>query len=91
MGPRVAVCRPVDRETVVGLPFWCRTSKVNFLFVGHEHAGDNLAVLYTLVASCESVGVNPLDYLADVLMRIQTHPADRIDELLPDRWTRPAS
>jgi hypothetical protein len=28
-------------------------------------------------------GVNPVTYLADVLMRVQTHPASRIDELLP--------
>jgi hypothetical protein len=25
-------------------------------------------------------------YLRDVLDRISTHPAKRIDELLPDRW-----
>jgi len=62
-----------------------------FLFVGHEEAGDNLAALYTLVRSCEAVGVNPLDYLADVLIRIQTHPADRIDDLLPHRWAPPAA
>ena len=59
----------------------------NFLFFGHEQAGENIAGLYTLVASCEAVGVNPLEYLADVLLRIQTHPADRIDELLPHRWS----
>ena len=58
----------------------------NFLFVGHEAAGRNLAVLYTLVASCEANGKNPWLYLRDVLTRIGTHPASRIDELLPDRW-----
>ena len=31
--------------------------------------------------------VTELEYLRDVLLRISTHPADRIDELLPDRWT----
>jgi transposase len=31
--------------------------------------------------------VNPVDYLADVLIRMQTHPASRIDELLPHAWT----
>jgi transposase len=31
--------------------------------------------------------VNPVDYLADVLLRVQTHPASRIEELLPHRWT----
>lgn len=63
-----------------------------FLFVGHEQAGRNLAGLYSLVATCEACGVNPEAYLADVLIRIQTHPQSRIDELLPDRWTpaRPA-
>ena len=61
----------------------------NFLFFGHEQAGKNLAGLYTLVASCEAVGVNPLEYLADVLIRVQTHPVDRIDELLPCSWKLP--
>jgi len=58
----------------------------NFLNVGHDEAGNNTAVLYTLTASCEAAGVNPLDYLADVLLRVQTHPAADIDDLLPHRW-----
>ena len=61
----------------------------NFLFVGHEESGHDLAVLYTLVASCEKNGVNPITYLTDVLMRVQTHPANRIEELLPHRWKPP--
>ncbi len=31
--------------------------------------------------------MNPVEYLADVLIRAQTHPASRIDELLPHNWT----
>ena len=58
----------------------------NYLFVGHKEAGENLAVLYTLVASCEKNGVNPYSYLADVLLRIQSHPRSKIDELLPHKW-----
>jgi transposase len=61
----------------------------NFLFVGHEDAGQNLAALYTLVASCEKNRVNAIAYLTDVLTRIQTHPASRIAELLPHRWKPP--
>jgi len=63
----------------------------NFLFVGHEDAGRNLAALYTLVASCEKNGVNAIAYLTDVLTRVQTHPACRVDELLPHRWKPPDS
>jgi transposase len=33
--------------------------------------------------------VNPVDYLADVLIRVQTHLASRIDELLPHNWRPP--
>lgn len=59
----------------------------NFLFVGHEDAGDNIAALYTLVATCEAHGVNPFEYLRDVLIRVSSHPASDIDALLPHRWT----
>ena len=51
------------------------------------------AGLYSIVATCEVNGANPVAYLADVLRRAQTHPASRIDEPLPHgcRRTRPES
>lgn len=58
----------------------------NYLFVGHEKAGENLAGLYSLVATCEAHGVNAQAYLADVLIRVQTHPQSRINELMPKAW-----
>ena len=64
----------------------CLPRRKNFLFVGGEDAGENVAGLYSLVATCEANEVNPIAYLTDVLLRVSTHPADRIDELLPDAW-----
>ena len=58
----------------------------NYLFVGDVASGKSLAGLYSLVATCESRGINPFDYLADVLARVQDHPAKAIDELLPGAW-----
>ena len=63
----------------------------NFLFVGNEDAGDNIAGLYSLVATCEAHGKNPLEYLTDVLGRLGSHPQSRIDELLPALWKPAAS
>lgn len=63
----------------------------NFLFVGHDEAGENLAGLYSLIATCEAHQVNPVDYLADVLLRVQSHPASRVDELLPQNWRPPST
>ncbi|MBA2660839.1 MAG: IS66 family transposase [Bradymonadaceae bacterium] len=58
----------------------------NFLFVGHDEGGRNLAILQSLVSSCIANEINPQEYLADVIMRIQDHPRSAIDELLPDVW-----
>jgi len=65
--------------------------RANFLFVGNEQAGHDLAVLYTLVASCEKNGVNAITYLTDVLARVQSHPARDVEQLLPHRWKPPAT
>jgi transposase len=58
----------------------------NYLFVGDVDSGASLIGLYSLVATCESRGINPYDYLTDVLGRVQDHPANALDELLPSAW-----
>jgi transposase len=61
-------------------------ARKNSLFFGNEHAGRCFMVLYSLIAMCERQDINPEIYLADVLIRIQDQPKDRLIELLPDRW-----
>ena len=61
-------------------------ARKNSLFFGNEEAGRRFMVLYSLIATCERHDVNPEVYLADVLLRIQDHPSDRLSELLPHRW-----
>ena len=58
----------------------------NSLFFGNERAGRRFMILYSLIATCARHDVNPETYLADVLIRIQDWPRDRVAELLPDRW-----
>lgn len=60
----------------------------NYLFFGDVEAGSNIAGLYTLIATCEARGINPFAYLADVIARVQDHPAQRLDELLPGAWAQ---
>ena len=61
----------------------------NFLFVGHKEAGHNLAILQTVCSTCLLHGVNPYEYIRDVAVRVATHPASRLDELLPMNWVPP--
>jgi transposase len=58
----------------------------NWLFVGSELAGERAAVVMSLVQSAKLNKVEPWAYLRGVLARIHSHPASRIDELLPHRW-----
>ncbi|MCP3170237.1 IS66 family transposase [Myxococcus qinghaiensis] len=79
---------PLDNNRSEGALRKVALGRKNFLFVGHEAAGESLAGLYALVATCEVNDINPEEYLADVLLRVQTHPQSRIGELLPHEWKR---
>lgn len=80
---------PVDNNKAEGALRVVALGRKNFLFVGDEDTGENLAGLYSLVATCEANDVDPIAYLSDVLFRVDTHPAARIDELLPHQWRPP--
>ena len=58
----------------------------NSLFFGNDKAARRFMVLYSLIATCDRHDVNPEAYLADVLIRLQDHPSDRVADLLPHRW-----
>ena len=58
----------------------------NYLFAGSDQGGERAAVFYSLIETCKLNDVNPYLYLTDVLARLPTHPANRIDELLPYNW-----
>ncbi len=55
----------------------------NYLFVHDAECGASLVGLYSLVATCEARSINPFEYLADVLARVQDHAASDINALLP--------
>jgi len=58
----------------------------NWLFAGSLRAGQRAAAVMSLVHSAKINGHDPYAYLKDVLERLPTLPASRIEELLPHRW-----
>jgi hypothetical protein len=44
--------------------------------------------LYSFTGTCKHLGIDPFMSLQDVLRRLPSHPADRLEELLPDVWFR---
>jgi transposase len=58
----------------------------NYLFFGSEEGAVRGALFYSLVQSCVALGINPLEYLEDVMARIDSHADRRIVELTPAGW-----
>ena len=60
--------------------------RINWLFLGSDNGGRTAAVWFSFTATCKHLGINAFAYLRDVLERLPSHPADRLEELLPHRW-----
>ena len=65
----------------------------NWLFAGSLRAGQRAANIMSLIQSAKLNGHDPYRDLKDVLERLPTHAASRLEELLPasvavatDRW-----
>ena len=62
-----------------------------WMFAGSNRGGERAAAIYSLITTAKLNDVDPHAWLADVLARINDHPAARLGELLPWNWkaTRP--
>lgn len=58
----------------------------NWMFFGSDQGGKTAAILTSFTATCKRLHLDPFVYLRDVFDRISSHPHDRLEELLPDRW-----
>jgi transposase len=67
------------------------TGRKNWLFTGSEEGGKTMAILFSMVSSCQRHGHDPFVYLRDVLGRLPGPPKGRLAELLPDRWSPPTA
>lgn len=58
----------------------------NHLFCWSELGAEQLGVLQSLMVTCRLHGINPYDYLVDVLQRVGRHPARDVAALTPRNW-----
>jgi len=63
----------------------------NWLFLGNEESGQKCAILYTIVENCRRLGINPKEYIADVLTRLPAMMASEAASLTPANWLRARS
>ena len=77
---------PPDNNTLENRIRPVALGRKNWLFAGSLRAGQRAAAIMSLIQTAKLNGVDPFEYLADVLARIPTHPMRQIEELLPHRW-----
>jgi transposase len=74
------LCENAIRPTAVG--------KKNWLFIGTEEAGWRSAVIYSIITSCRSRGIDPYAYIKEVLTRLPTMTNHQIVEITPEAWAK---
>ena len=61
----------------------------NYLFVGSDRGGHAAATIYSLVESCKTHEINPVEYLTDVLNKLPyCKLEDEYRALVPGYWKK---
>ncbi len=58
-------------------------SRRNWLSCWTEFGARQVGIVQSLIGACRLHGLDPYEYLVDVLQRVGTHPAARVAELIP--------
>ena len=77
---------PIDNNWVENRIRPIAIGRQNWLFAGSLRAGKRAAAVMSLIQSAKLNGLEPYAYIRDVLERLPTQPASRIQDLLPHRW-----
>lgn len=79
---------PIDNGIVERLHRTPALTRKTYLFAGSHEGAQRGAIAYSVLASCELAGVNPVEYLADVLPRLARGivVARDVPAMLPAAW-----
>ncbi|MBK9485682.1 MAG: transposase domain-containing protein [Chitinophagaceae bacterium] len=61
----------------------CALGRKNYLFAGSHEAAQRSSILYSLLGTCIIHGIEPYNWLRNILEKIATQFINKIKELLP--------
>lgn len=61
----------------------------NYLFAGSHEGAQRTAMFYSFTGTCKLHGVNPMDWLSEVLSKIADHKVNKLHELFPQNLELP--
>lgn len=68
------------RPTVLG--------RKNYLFSGSHESAQRTAMFYSFIGSCKMNGINPQEWLMDVLIKLPETKTSELHTLLPNYWKK---
>lgn len=77
---------PLDNNISERMLRMAAVGRKNYLFFGSDAGGHRAAVIYSLVASCKLIGIDPFEYLRDVIARTCDPQFNNFADLTPARW-----
>lgn len=78
---------PIDNGAVERLHVRAALTRKNYLFAGSDAGAERAAIAYTILGCCALAGVNPIEYLTDVLPLLTRRVRLRdVPSMLPAAW-----
>lgn len=78
-----------NNEAERAIKCWVLVRK-NSLFAGSDSGAKAIAIHLSFIATAKRNGINPVDWYADVLARINSMKTNELQQLLPQNWSPPA-
>jgi hypothetical protein len=78
-----------NNESERAIKCWVLVRK-NSLFAGSDAGATATAVHLSFIATAKRNGINPIDWYADVLSRINNLKTNELHQLFPQNWPLPS-
>jgi transposase len=80
---------PIDNNPVEQVIRRLAVGRDNWLFVVSEAGGRRMAIIYSIIATCEILRIDPEEYLKDVLLCAAIRaPGQSVKDLTPIEWAK---
>jgi transposase len=81
---------PIDNGLIERIHRGPAVTRRNYLFAGSHAGAERAAIAYSIIATCDLVGVSPVHYLADVMPRLArgVFTSAELAELTPAAWKK---
>lgn len=76
-------CLPLDNSIAECMLRLAAVGRKNYMLFGSDAGGHRAAVIYSLVASCKLIDLDPFSYLRDAIAAACAPAFDRFAELTP--------